>query len=629
MDKQKRENIGASLLFIVSLFFIFIVCDWLWRAQLFPESWRNFYSPIYEIGKKNLSVFKASYLVIIALMAYSNPRMQANVEKKLVNKLVLVAIAVISGAIFMLGYIKGETYYNLIVYPIAFITVTYALHEAVQAIDKPLVENSAVLADVSTANGKTVPFVFGTDKGLLAVPDPTLGFYFEGTAGSGKSVMIENLLHQAAQKGYAGVVYDYEGNPLEEDGAVLTRLVYTALKNAHNTKTRFAFLNCSDLTKSVRCNPLSPKYLKTELDFISAGNTLMKNLEKEWVEKTDFWASNAINIVVGSALKMRKSNPQFCTIPHLVSFILSDFRAVLNYLATDKELEPWIMPVMSAYKQQANQQTAGVISSSQLPLTKLFTPEIFWVFAPPESEEFSLDITNKKDPVFFCIGNNPKQKAALSPVIALVLSTCMEQMNQFDRVKSLFVVDELPTIYIPNLDTLPATARKKGVITTLTVQTFEQLVQANGKVNATIIRDNLSNQFVGKTNSFDTAERIAKLFGEYKKTETSYTFSESGESQTQSSKNERFLQPKDVAQQRTGHWTGFVANGNPPFFHAQFDYFKVDKLSIPPFAQRVNSGDAQLDRETMDKLVRDNFNKIRKDITDLLAPYMPIDEDTD
>lgn len=627
MDKQKRENIGASLLFIVSLFFVFIVCDWLWRAELFPADWKNFYRPLFQIGKENLVVFKTAYLVVIALMAYSNPRMTPNTEKKNVNKMALVLTATISGFIFMLGYLKAMPYYNLIVYPLSFLVVSYALHEAVQAIEKPLTESSEVLKDVSTANGKDVPFVFETDKGSLAVPDPTLGFYFEGTAGSGKSVMIENLLYQAAQKGFAGVVYDYEGNPLEEDGAILTRLVYTALKKSHDVNTRFAFLNCSDLTKTVRCNPLSPKYLKSELDFISAGNTLMKNLEKEWVEKTDFWASNAINVVVGSALKMRKSNPQFCTIPHLVSFILSDFRAVLNYLATDKELEPWIMPVMSAYKQQANQQTAGVISSSQLPLTKLFTPEIFWVFAPPEAEEFSLDITNKKDPVFFCIGNNPKQKAALSPVIALVLSTCMEQMNQFDRVKSLFVVDELPTIYIPNLDTLPATARKKGVITTLTVQTFEQLVQANGKVNATIIRDNLSNQFVGKTNSYETADRIAKLFGEYKKTETSYTFSESGESQTQSSKNERFLQPKDVAQQRTGHWTGFVANGTPPFFHAQFDYFKVDKFAIPAFAKRVNSGDDQLDRDSMEKLVRDNFNKIRKDITDLLAPYMPIDSE--
>jgi hypothetical protein len=629
MDKQKRENIGASLLFIVSLFFVFIVCDWLWRAELFPESWRDFYRPLFTIGKDNLFVFKSAYLVVIALMAYSNPRMTPNNEKKVVNKMALVLTASIAGLIFMFGYLKGAPYYNLIIYPISFLAVTYALHEAVQAIDKPLAETTEVLKDVSGANGKQVPFAFGTDKGELAIPDPTLGFYLEGTAGSGKSVLTECLLYQATQKGYAGVVYDFEGNPLEEDGAVLTRLVYTGLKNAHNVKTRFAFLNCSDLTKSVRCNPLSPKYLKTELDFISAGNTLMKNLEKEWVEKTDFWASNAINVVVGSSLMLRKHKPHFCTIPHLVSFILSDFRAVLNYLSTDKELEPWIMPVMSAYKQQANQQTAGVISSSQLPLTKLFTPEIFWNFAPPESEEFSLDITNKKDPVFFCIGNNPKQKAALSPVIALVLSTCMEQMNQFDRVKSLFVVDELPTIYIPNLDTLPATARKKGVITTLTVQSFEQLVQSYGKTNAIVTRDNLSNQFVGKTNNFETAERIAKLFGEYKKTETSYTFSESGESQTQSSKNERFLQPKDVAQQRTGHWTGFVANGNPPFFHAQFDYFKVNKFSIPPFAQRINTGNAELDRDSMDKLVRENFNKIRKDIADLLAPFMPIDDESE
>lgn len=621
MDKHKREQLGNSLILIISILFVFIFSDWLWRANLFPTDWRGTYRPVFTFMSPKLEMLKGLYLVVVCLLAYSNPRMQP----KVYNKVFLASIAAATAALFMMGYIKALPYYNLIAYPFVMVSATVSLHELIQssAVSRAF-DESKVLTEVSTSD-KDTPFAINTDKGVLKIPAPTLGIYQEGAAGSGKSVTAKQLLYQAALNGYAGVFYDFEGNPLEKDGAEISRVIYTALKHSRNSNVKFAFLNFNDLTRTIRVNPVAPKYLRTELDVINVGNTLMKNLEKEWVEKTDFWASNAINVVVGALLKLRKSSPQFCTIPHLISFILSDFRAVLSYLSTDKELEPFIMPVMSAYKQNAGPQTAGVISSSQLPLTKLYVPEIYWVFNPPPQEEFHLDITNKVAPYWLCIGNNPKQKQALSPVIALTLSICMEQMNQFDRLKSFFAVDELPTIYIPNLDTLPATARKKGVVTYLLVQTFKQLEGMYGKNSAEIIRDNLSTQLIGKTNSYETAERVSKMFGEYKKTESSFTLSDSGESQTKSQRNEKFLQPKDITQQPTGHWTGFIANAKPPFFHAQFDEFKIYPEAIPHFSKRFDTGDEQQDKQLMDTLVRENFIRVKRDIDELLQPYQPID----
>lgn len=620
MDKQKREQIGNSLILIISVLFVFICADWLWRADLFPESWKGKYRPVFVFVSDKMMLFKTAYLVIVALLAYSNPR----VQPKVYNKSALALIAVVTSCLFIVGYIKLLPYY-IFFYPAVLVACTISLHEMIQSTaTKQIFDDTKVLQDVSTSEKET-PFAINTDKGLLKIPAPTLGIYQEGAAGSGKSVTAKQILYQAARNGYAGVFYDFEGNPLEKDGAEISRVIYTALKHS-DSKVKFAFLNFNDLTRTIRVNPVAPKYLRTEMDVINVGNTLMKNLEKEWVEKTDFWASNAINVVVGALLKLRKSTPQYCTIPHLISFILSDFRAVLSYLATDKELEPFIMPVMSAYKQNAGPQTAGVISSSQLPLTKLYVPEIYYIFNPPPDQEFHLDITNKASPSWLCIGNNPKQKQALSPVIALTLSICMEQMNQFDRVKSFFAVDELPTIYIPNLDVLPATARKKGVVTYLLVQTFKQLEGMYGKNSAEIIRDNLSTQLIGKTNSYETAERVSKMFGEYKKAESSFTLSDTGESQTQSLRNEKFLQPKDITQQPTGHWTGFIANATPPFFHAQFDEFKIQPHEIPQFSKPFNTGDPHRDSELLSAAVKENFLKVKQEIDDLLQPFMPLDE---
>lgn len=619
--QQEKKDQNLILILLISIIALLLLFDYLWRAQLISLDFSAFYKKhILSIFTGRFKVIRGIYVTALGLLAYLTPR--SNYQSSF-PKVVIISLSALFIGIFIYGYLPSLAF-NLFIYPVIFFLATIAPFYIVPSSGLQTKDERGLN---KIAKNKKAKIQLATEAGMLPVIDERLGIYIEGTAGSGKSVLIENILYQSIQEGKAGCLYDFEGNPLEEDGATLSRLVYKALLDAKETPVKFAFLNTSDLTKTVRCNPISTKYLKTDLDYIEAGTTLMKNLEKEWVEKTDFWANNAINVVVGTMLKFRKSYPEYCTIPHIVAFLLSDFRATLAFLAEDKVLEKWIMPVMSAYRQNASSQTAGVISSSQLPITKLYTKEIFWCLAPPPEEEFNLDITNPKHPAFLCIGNNPTQKLALSPIIALILSTCMRQMNQFKRLDSIFGIDELPTIYIPNLDTLPATARKKGVCTLLSVQSFAQLEEAYGKVNATIIRDNLSNVFLGKTNNYESAERMSKIFGEYKITEKSLTQSDSGESETISRKNEKHLQPRDISQQPKGHFTGYIADATPPFFHTQFDYFSVQKIPIPAFSSKFKLGDDQQNREAMNALAGKNFEKITGQIDALLAPFTPLEEE--
>jgi type IV secretory pathway TraG/TraD family ATPase VirD4 len=224
---------------------------------------------------------------------------------------------------------------------------------------------------------------------------------------------------------------------------------------------KFAFLNFTDLSRTVRTNPISPKYVKTDLEILEIANVIMKNLEKEWIQKTDFWANNAINYMQGSLLMLSRNYPQFCTVPHLIELMLSSHDSVLNFLASDPQIHKIMVPILTAHEQQAKEQLAGVISSAQLPITKLRSPEVYYVLNPAEQNNFNLDITNPSNPIFLCVGNSSRLTNALGPIIALIASICMQQMNQLGKRRSLFVVDELPTLFIPNLDNLPATARKK------------------------------------------------------------------------------------------------------------------------------------------------------------------------
>lgn len=620
MNKSNRQT-QLVMMVIMLLSLILILYDYSYRLRLVAPTPQTVQFLTITANPLKLLFIKILCLVSLLIAGVTVPKkLQEYQHKDKTQPWYLVAYTLLSVTVFLVGY-QHIRIVNLFFYPLSIVASIYLVFRvSVQLLNRTVKEQvSEPLTQIHY--NKNAELQLKTDKGLLSIEKSEYGYYIEGAAGSGKSVLIEYIVYHLIQQGRAGVIYDYEGNSLEPGGAILSKMVQSAILDAGNKiQTKFAFLNCDDLTKTVRCNPISRRYLKRELDVIEIANTLMKNLETEWIEKTDFWASNAINVVVGCILRLWKDYPQYCTIPHVVALVLSDFELTLAFLDEDPELRPRIQPVISAYKLKAQQQTAGVISSSQLPLTKLFTPEIFYVFSPTANEEYDLDVTNKDNPQFLCLGFNPKLQAALSPVFSLVLVVCMKQMNNFGKQKALFAIDELPTIYIPNLDKFPATVRKHKVATLLSVQTYKQLDDANGSKKAEIIRDNLSNVFLGKTNSFDSAKLMSEKIGDYKKIETSLSYSEN-DSESVSKKAERIVPPEKIIQQPIGHFTGFVAQGKPNFFHCQFDYFEVKKFDIPSFSNVINSGDIEIDRKAMANVAQLHFKKINNEITNLLSNY--------
>jgi len=282
--------------------------------------------------------------------------------------------------------------------------------------------------------------------------------------------------------------------------------------------------------------------LKSSLHVKEIITILMINLEPDWAKKMDFWGNNAIALVAGCTLMLQKiENGKYCTIPHVVSLVLSDFNVLMNFLMSDPEIEPYIQPIASAHRMQAKQQTAGVASSAQLPLSKLHDPMLYWLFSPPEEEDFSLDLTNKSNPVILSIAFLPDLAAALKPVVSCVLSVIMNQMNKSGKAKGFFVIDELPTIMIPHLDKFPATVRKHGVTTALTVQTRAQLIETYGEQVFQSIMHNLSNQFIGKNNNAKASADLAQSFGQRKVYDTNYSSSESSDSVSKNSRLEHYL----------------------------------------------------------------------------------------
>lgn len=539
-------------------------------------------------------------------------------EKSKYTKYALYAAPALS-ILYVFGYSDYELYGKFI-YPLIFIATYIAVplcvtHFSQDSEDKPLGLNKE-------HDEKSI--AIATTKGELWIKNAAAGLWCEGGAGSGKTAsMVIPCIKQFVNDGYAGLIYDYEGD-LTEGGGLLTKIAYTNLKKS-KSDVKFAFFNLTDLTRTVKVNPISSQYIQSYEDALEVSIALMLNLNRDWARKRDFWADNAINAFAGAIWHFVHSKPEMATLPHVVEFLLQDFKTAMVILAMDEEVRPYIQPVLAPFLKDASGQSAGVESSTQFSLSKLRSRESYYVLAPLEGQEMSLDITNEDNPVLLCIGNAPGKQGVYSPILGSIIQVCRMQMNRLGKRKSVFLFDELPTIYIDKLEKIPAEARKKGVCTFLALQTLAQLEESYGRDKARIIQDNCGNIFCGRT-SVESAEKIVKTLGEYKKDDHSRSYSDNGASHSVRVQYDKVIRIQDLTGQAPGEFTGMITGGKPPFFKAKLIQGDSRTEEIPFFNQELMRNGKPISNDQQKEIIEINFNRIRKDVYNYIANKLSISE---
>ena len=126
---------------------------------------------------------------------------------------------------------------------------------------------------------------------------------------------------------------------------------------------------------------------------------------------------------------------------------------------------------MDAWLGGAQEQLQGQIASAKIPLSRMISPQLYWVMS---GDDFSLDINNPEEPKVLCVGNNPDRQNIYSAALGLYNARIVKLVNQKGRLKSSIIVDEVPTIYFRGLDILIATARSNKVAVCLGAQDFSQ-----------------------------------------------------------------------------------------------------------------------------------------------------------
>lgn len=339
-------------------------------------------------------------------------------------------------------------------------------------------------------------------NGNVNIENPYTGIFISGGAGAGKSKsIIEPLIADCGRKEFTGVIYDFKFPEL-------AKYVATAYQGS---EVKQYYINFTDLTRSHRINPISPEIMRNDSFAREFAFTILANLNPQMVAKPDFWTDNATSLLASTFWYLKKNHPTLCTLPHAMSMILQpDLEALLRTLSKDIKCADMIAPILTAYANKADNQLAGVVSSLQISLSKINTEEVYYITS---GNDFSLDLNNLNSKGILTIGNEPTLATTYAPIIGLILTSASKLLNQQGKEKSVFMMDEFPTVFVPNVEQLPATARSNKVATILACQDIAQIVSSYGKEKSDIILSNLGNQFFGRTTNLQTAQRVSQIFG--------------------------------------------------------------------------------------------------------------------
>lgn len=470
------------------------------------------------------------------------------------------------------------------------------------AIIRPILKKTGSISTKNTSKNKVSKGLSFNINGVTQIENPFAGVFIAGGAGSGKSKsLIEPIIKDSGEKEFTGIVYDFK----------FPELAQYVSRAYENRKVKPYYFNFTDLSRSNKVNPIAPEQMPTETYAREYAFTILANLNKSMISKPDFWSDNSTAYLSAIFWYLRTKHPQYCSLPHAISMVMfPNFKAVLMELTTVPKCADMIAPLLTAYEQGADNQLAGVLSSLQISLGKINIDEIYYLM---KDNEVDLALNNPEKPSILVVGNNPTLSDTYAPILSLIMSAVSKQLNQQDKEKSIFLVDEFPTMYIPNIEQLPATARSNKVATILACQDIAQLQDKYGKEKSETILSNLGNQFFGRTPNPATSERISRIFGKEDKLTSSTQYKKIlgvghwAQGKTESLKETNLVQSQDVSKLPTGHFYTILSEGKE----------KHGLSEIPMNSKFVKRPIEQI-REVTPEMLSEAYNQVKNDVTETI-----------
>ncbi len=458
-------------------------------------------------------------------------------------------------------------------------------------------------------------------RGWINVVNPFRATIVLGTPGSGKSfAVVNNYIKQQIEKGYSMYIYDFKFSDL-------STIAYNHMMNHQNgykVKPQFYVINFDDPRRSHRCNPIHPDFMSDISDAYESAYTIMLNLNKTWVQKQgDFFVESPIILFAAIIWYLRiYKNGKYCTFPHAIELLNRRYEDVFPILTSYPELENYLSPFMDAWQGGAMEQLAGQIASAKIPLSRMISPQLYWVMS---ASEFTLDINNPEEPKILCVGNNPDRQNIYGAALGLYNSRIVKLINKKGQLKSSVIIDELPTIYFKGLDNLIATARSNKVAVCLGFQDFSQLVRDYGDKEAKVVINTVGNIFSGQVVG-ETAKTLSERFGKVLQKRQSISINRQDVSTSINTQMDSLIPPSKISGLTQGMFVGSVSDNfteriEQKIFHAEIvvDTDKVKReeshyQSIPIINDFLDADG----NDCMKQTIQDNYNQIKEDVKQIV-----------
>ena len=459
------------------------------------------------------------------------------------------------------------------------------------------------------------------NPGWINVVNPFRASIVLGTPGSGKSfAIVNNYIKQMIEKGFSMYIYDFKFDDLSV-------IAYNHLRthlHCYKVPPKFYVINFDDPRRSHRCNPIDADFMTDISDAYESAYTIMLNLNKTWIQKQgDFFVESPIILLAAIIWYLKiYDEGRYCTFPHAIELLNKRYADLFTILTSYPSLENYLSPFMDAWKGGAQDQLQGQIASAKIPLSRMISPQLYWVMS---GNDFTLDINNPDEPKVLCVGNNPDRQNIYSAALGLYNSRIVRLINQKGKLKSGIIIDEVPTMYFRGLDNLIATARSNKVAVCLGFQDYTQLKRDYGDKEAAVVMNTVGNVFSGQVVG-ETAKTLSERFGKVLQKRESMSISPEQKSRSISTQLDSLIPPSKISNLSQGMFVGSVADNfgekiEQKIFHAQIvvdtETVAKETAAYVPIPEITTFKDEN-GTDCMERIVMENYERIREEVNQII-----------
>lgn len=618
----------------------------------FSENITPFLSKLAKIPIYSNILYSKLFTFFIIMVTCIGTRSKKDLEldptKQIIFPLIFGFIMFFGSVCFLFFKEKGENgleWYN-IAYIILSIIGAILINSALDNISKRIksnfmkdrfnIENESFEQSkdkVETEYSVNIPMKFFYNRkwhnGWLNICNCFRGTFVIGTPGSGKSFsVINSFIRQHSAKGFAEVVYDFKFPEL----AKIAYYNYQKNKQLGKIPNNFKFnvINFSDIEYSRRINPLKREYIEILADATETAEALYESLQKGDKGSggnSDFFKTSAVNLLAASIyFWSRYENGKYSDLPHVLAFLNQEYDVLFKVFFSEPELKSLVSPFEAAYKSGAVDQLEGQMASLKVQLSRLATKESFWVFS---GNDFNLKVSDKTDPSYLIIANNPKTLSMNSALNALIINRLTRLVNTKGNYPTSIIVDECPTLYFYQLATLLSTARSNKVSICLGLQELPQLEEQYGKATAKTITSIIGNTLSGQAKAPETLDWLQKLFGKVKQVKEGVTIRRNETTINMNEQMDFVIPASKISSLQAGTLVGQVAldfgqedNFPTAMYHCKTNLdlkkIKKEEEAYKELPKVYNFGTA----DNREKLLQKNFKRIYDEVETVIEQYV-------